>query len=94
MKIVKMAWVFIFSERAVKEFKEIDPAVQRRIKQKIESILSSEAPPKKHMKALTGTLKSLHSFRVGNYRILCDIKDNELTVLAIAIGHRRHIYST
>ncbi|WP_165056534.1 MULTISPECIES: type II toxin-antitoxin system RelE/ParE family toxin [unclassified Adlercreutzia] len=31
-------------------------------------------------------------YRVGDYRMLCEIRDDELVVLAIEIGHRRDIY--
>jgi mRNA interferase RelE/StbE len=31
-------------------------------------------------------------YRVGDYRVLCEIRDSELIVLAIEVGHRRDIY--
>lgn len=33
-------------------------------------------------------------YRVGDYRIICDIRDSELIILALSIGHRSSIYQT
>ncbi|MBQ7561560.1 MAG: type II toxin-antitoxin system RelE/ParE family toxin [Synergistaceae bacterium] len=43
-------------------------------------------------KALTGPLGIYCSYRVGDYRAICDIHDNILTVAVIRIGHRKNIY--
>ncbi|MBQ9596058.1 MAG: type II toxin-antitoxin system RelE/ParE family toxin [Synergistaceae bacterium] len=43
-------------------------------------------------KALTGPLGVYWSYRVGDYRAICDIHDNILTVEVIRIGHRREVY--
>ncbi|MBL9153542.1 MAG: type II toxin-antitoxin system RelE/ParE family toxin [Verrucomicrobiales bacterium] len=34
----------------------------------------------------------LWRYRVGDYRIICQIKDGEMIVLVVAVGHRRDIY--
>ena len=31
-------------------------------------------------------------YRIGDYRLICLIKDNELIILAMTVGHRRDIY--
>ena len=36
--------------------------------------------------------RTLHRFRVGDYRVLCDIQDGVLTVLVLQIGNRREVY--
>ncbi|MBJ6746388.1 type II toxin-antitoxin system RelE/ParE family toxin [Streptococcus sp. 121] len=33
------------------------------------------------------------TYRLGNYRIICDIRDNEMIVLAVEVGHRKEIYT-
>ncbi|WP_338024818.1 type II toxin-antitoxin system RelE/ParE family toxin [Anaerococcus marasmi] len=43
-------------------------------------------------KALVGQYKGLWRYRIGSYRVICDIRDDELIVLAIDIGHRKEIY--
>ncbi|MGQ9595909.1 MAG: type II toxin-antitoxin system RelE family toxin [Thermoproteota archaeon] len=41
-------------------------------------------------KSLRGEWKGILSLRVGNYRILYQIKGNEIILLAV--GHRKHVY--
>lgn len=48
--------------------------------------------PRQHGKALKGNLKNQWRYRVGNYRILCDIEDDRLVILVISVGHRKDIY--
>lgn len=43
-------------------------------------------------KALQGKLSGLWRYRVGDFRLLCRIEDNELIILVIEIGHRKEIY--
>lgn len=45
-----------------------------------------------HGKALKGNLKNQWRYKVGNYRIMCDIEDDKLIILVINVGHRREIY--
>ena len=42
--------------------------------------------------ALKGVLHPYWRFRVGDFRIICDIQARQITILMIAIGHRREIY--
>ncbi|MDY5160680.1 type II toxin-antitoxin system RelE family toxin [Actinotignum urinale] len=48
--------------------------------------------PRSTGKALQGNLKGLWRYRVGNYRIICNIQDKELTIYAVDIDHRKNIY--
>ncbi|HTJ55929.1 MAG TPA: type II toxin-antitoxin system RelE/ParE family toxin [Nitrosospira sp.] len=34
----------------------------------------------------------LWRYRVGDYRVICDIRDNALRILVLTIGHRREVY--
>ena len=43
-------------------------------------------------KALTGTLGGLWRYRVGDYRIICDISEDILRILVVRVGHRSQIY--
>ncbi|EGF75734.1 toxin-antitoxin system, toxin component, RelE family, partial [Cutibacterium acnes HL099PA1] len=45
-----------------------------------------------HGKPLTGDLSGLWRYRIGDYRLICTLNDNRLTILALSIGHRRDIY--
>lgn len=48
--------------------------------------------PRVHGKGLSADKSGIWRYRVGDYRILCDIQDDELVVLAIEIGHRKDMY--
>ena len=43
-------------------------------------------------KLLTGHFKGLYRFRVGDYRVVCDIQRNRLVVLVLYAGHRKDVY--
>lgn len=48
--------------------------------------------PRQHGKSLVGNKKGQWRYRVGNYRIISEIQDENVIVLVIEIGHRRDIY--
>ncbi len=45
-----------------------------------------------HGKSLQGNLKGKWRYRVGDYRLICNIDDENITILVLLIGHRREIY--
>ncbi|WP_244518355.1 type II toxin-antitoxin system RelE/ParE family toxin [Phyllobacterium sp. OV277] len=65
----------------------------RRIITFLASRIASLDDPRQTGKGLRGAkLGSLWRYRVGDYRIICEIQDHRLVVLVIEIGHRREIY--
>ncbi|WP_050542483.1 type II toxin-antitoxin system RelE family toxin [Streptococcus sobrinus] len=48
--------------------------------------------PRQHGKGLIGDLKGFWRYRIGNYRVICQIKDDQLVVVAVSGGHRKEIY--
>ena len=48
--------------------------------------------PRDTGKALTGPLGSFWRYRVGDYRVICDIQDGALRVLVVQVGNRSVIY--
>ena len=73
-------------------FKKLDFITQRMISKWIVKNLETTDNPRLHGKALSGNLKGLWRYRIGDYRLIADIQDNELVIVAIDIGHRREIY--
>ena len=49
--------------------------------------------PRLHGKALTGSLKGIWRYRVGDYRLFADIRDNVVTVFIFEVAHRSEIYN-
>jgi mRNA interferase RelE/StbE len=78
-----------FRPAALRQLRKVDPPVARRIKAATSALC---ADPRPHgAKALTGQHGWLR-IRVGDYRIVYEVRDSELVVLVIQIGHRSHVY--
>ena len=75
-----------------KEFKKLDRYTQKMIKAWIVKNLVGCDNPRIHGKALTANLTGQWRYRIGDYRLICLIKDNELIILAMTVGHRREVY--
>lgn len=87
-----MSWHLETSKAFDREFKKLDHYTQRIIKGWLtKNVLESENP-RTHGKALTDNLARLWRYRIGNYRLIAEIKDNQFTILALSIGHRREVY--
>ena len=80
-----------FSEAARKAFKKIDKTMQKRIKEYLDEVLQLKNP-RSRGKALTGNLVNLWRYRVGDYRIICDIQDEKILITVLRLGHRKEIY--
>ncbi|ANN63447.1 type II toxin-antitoxin system RelE family toxin [Brachyspira hyodysenteriae] len=76
---------------AKKSLEKLDRNIQKRILDFL-SYLETLENPRVKGKSLKGELKEYWRYRVGDYRILSKIIDNELIILVIDIGHRKDIY--
>lgn len=81
----------IFSDKAKKEFLKLDKAIQKQIKNFLTKLATID-DPKSRGKALVGNLAGFWRYRVGNYRLLCRIIENELVIVVVEVGHRSEIY--
>lgn len=82
----------IISPKAQKQAKKLNKQIANTIINWLLTNVDHTTNPRQHGKALTGHLKGFWRYRVGDYRIICDIKDDELIILAITIAHRREVY--
>lgn len=48
--------------------------------------------PRMYGKGLTSNRSGQWRYRVGDYRILAEINDSEITILVVNVGHRRDVY--
>ena len=48
--------------------------------------------PRSRGKSLVGNLKGLWRYRVGDYRIICQIKNDQLIILVTDVAHRKYVY--
>ncbi len=87
-----MAWTIEVGHTARRDLERLDRQVAKRIVRYLAETVAGAQHPRKLGKPLSGKLKHLWGYRVGDYRILCELHDDRLVVVAIAIGHRREIY--
>ena len=77
-----------FSKTAEKQLYKLEKDVQIRIISTLERIRINSY---NYVKRLVGS--PYFRLRVGDYRVILDIKENELLIFVIEIGHRRGIYN-
>ena len=75
-----------------KAFRKLDRPVQIMISKWIHKHLDNCDDPRAFGKGLSGNLKGWWRYRIGNYRLLVEIKDDELVIVAIEISHRSQVY--
>jgi len=85
-------WVYSFDDRALKELRKLGKNAQRDIITYLDERIAGEGDPRRFGKGLKADLAGLWRYRVGDYRVLCQIRDGELLVLLVAVGHRRDVY--
>ena len=76
---------------ARRELLGLTVAVRRRIAGVIDGLAMDQRPPGSRLLAGTPS-ERIWRVRVGDYRILYEIRDRELVILVIRIGHRRDVY--
>ena len=82
----------LFSKRAKKDLSKIDKPIRHTIVSWIEKNIMGTANPRLHGKALTGALTGYWRYRVGNYRIVAEIRYTDFVVIAVSIANRRRVY--
>ena len=80
-----------YAPAASKQFSRLDKPTQSRIKKYMSTIASLDNP-RSRGKSLTSNLSGLWRYRVGDYRILCRIRDDKLVITVIEIAHRSTVY--
>lgn len=87
-----MEYKVAFSNEAKKQLKKLDKHIAALIIGWIEKNLEGCTNPRQHGKSLVGNKSGQWRYRVGDYRLICEIKDQEILILVLAIGHRKEIY--
>jgi mRNA interferase RelE/StbE len=80
------------TERFDREFRKLDRYTQRMVKAWIDRNISETDNPRQHGKGLSADRRGQWRYRIGDYRLLCEIQDDRLVILALTIGHRRDVY--
>lgn len=80
-----------YSEDAAKQLKKIDKPIQKRIVKYMEEVRNLD-DPRTRGKGLSSNLAHLWRYRVGDYRIICDIQDDKIIISVLRIAHRKEVY--
>ena len=90
---VSLVWRIELTATASKQLGKLDRHEARRITAFLRERLAAHEDPRSLGKALTGpTLGTFWRYRVGDYRLICDIEDGTLRILVIEVGNRRAVY--
>lgn len=87
-----MAWTIKPARRFERELAKLDKSVQRKILAYLETRVAPSDDPRTLGKALGYDLAGFWRYRVGDYRILCKIEDQQLVIVAVSVGHRSGVY--
>ena len=85
-----MAYEIIIEKKALKTFGKLEKSVQLRITKYLDKVAIS---PLIYGDSLHGSYEGLVKYRVGNYRLICEVQHEILIIHVIKIGHRREVYN-
>jgi mRNA interferase RelE/StbE len=85
-------WRLEFSKRADKQLSKMDKSSSRVIVAWLMKHIDGCDNPRVHGKGLTENHSGEWCYRIGDYRVLCDIQDTRLVVLAFNVEHRGTVY--
>lgn len=78
----------LFKQSVAKDLRAIPNADVARILRRIEALRDAPRPPDSRKLSA----QERYRIRQGNYRILYEIRDRELLVIVVTVGHRREVY--
>lgn len=87
-----MKFRIVFTERVKKQLKKLDKYIASLIIGWLEKNIEGCENPRIHGKGLVENKSGQWRYRIGDYRVICEIQDTEIIVLVLEVGHRREIY--
>ena len=87
-----MAWKIDYTRTALEQFRKLDRQIARRLLDYMDQRIAILDDPRSMGKALTGPKGGLWRYRVGDFRLVCDINDKAVIILVLQVGHRSRIY--
>ena len=86
-----MVWTIEITRTAEKQIRKLDRVAQESIVRFLRERLKPAENPRQWGKPLHGEKRGLWRYRVGDYRLICDIQDERITVLVLEVGHRKDV---
>ena len=88
-----MAWRIEITNTAKKQLAKLDRQVQAEILRYLRERINTDDDPRRYGAPLRKELAGRWKYRVGDYRLICEIQDTKLLVLLLMVGHRSTIYA-
>jgi mRNA interferase RelE/StbE len=85
-------WAYKFDRRALDELRKLDRQAQKEIIAYLDKRTATKEDPRRFGKPLRAELAGLWRYRVRDYRLLCQLKDDVLLILVVSVGHRKNVY--
>ena len=85
-----MTWTIELEDRAIKELSKLEKQTQYKIINYLKARILND--PRNFGKPLLYNKFGLWRYRVGDYRIICKIEDQRLSILIVSVAHRKNIY--
>jgi mRNA interferase RelE/StbE len=89
---VSLAWGVEFGRGAKRELDKLDHPAKERIVHFLRERIATDENPGRIGEALSGEMATCWKYRIRDFRLICDIQDKQITVLVLAVGHRREVY--
>jgi mRNA interferase RelE/StbE len=85
-------WRIEITRTAERQITRLARPAQKAIQRFLRERLTTWNDPRQWGKALQGEKRGLWRYRVGDYRLICDIQDERITILVLELGHRKDVY--
>lgn len=85
-------WTVSVSPLAARQLSRLDRTVSRRIQEFMHDRLAGANEPREHGRALQGQYSGLWRYRVGDYRLICQLHNTQCVILILTVGHRSEAY--
>lgn len=87
-----MAWRIDVTETAKKQLAKLDRQVQADIVRYLRERLAGDDDPRRYGAPLRRELAGRWKYRVGDYRLICEIQDRKILILVLMVGHCGTVY--
>jgi mRNA interferase RelE/StbE len=84
-----LAWTISFTTTALKQLAKLDRTIAQLIVRFIEEKIAGSSDARRYGHALAGDQKGRWRYRIGDYRVICELRNNELFVIVVALGQSK-----
>ena len=87
-----MTWIVEVTETAKKQLAKLDRKVQAEILRYLRERIQTDEDPRRFGAPLRKEMAGRWKYRIGDYRVICEIQDEKVLVLVLMVGHRSRVY--